>query len=579
MLEYALFGGLIFGLYYGLVGLGLNLVFGVLRIVNLAHGGFLMLGAFAAFWMYRLWAVHPGFTSLVVVVVFGVAGLGLYYVLVPRLLRSRDPEMLSIILFFGLAQIIEALTTISFGPSERSIPGSVLGHAPVHLFGQNFPSAWIVSGAASAIAVVALYLYLYHTRAGRLTRAVMIERDEALATGIDVHRVSAQAFGLGLALAAVGGVFAPFMLGSFSPAMGVEINIQSFAVIVIGSLGNPLGTILGGLIYGVSLMLMQTYFSSWAADCSVGRCGVPSFVRDALFLWVPVVLVAALAPLAYPNQLLLFNFLVFMTLAQGVNILYGFTGYLPFGYVGFFGAGAYGFSLAVMHWHWPPLAALLAGAALALSLGILLIPLLRLSGAYFAIASLAASLAAFQVVSNPNLEEITRGPYGISLSGVFNPNLSYAMGVLILAATLAVTLYLRHSSFGMALRAIRDDVVSASMAGINVVRARTLAWLISALVAGLIGGDFAWYVSVFYPETVFSSEFSIFAIVFALFGGVGTVAGPILGVIVLYGLYNTIGISTPQYFQLIYGALIMALVLFLPNGVVSLFQRRGWRVP
>jgi len=112
-----------------------------------------------------------------------------------------------------------------------------------------------------------------------------------------------------------------------------------------------------------------------------------------------------------------------------------------------------------------------------------------------------------------------------------------------------------------------------------VVRARTLAWLLSALVAGLIGGVFAWYVSVFYPDTVFSPDFSIFAIVFALFGGVATVTGPVLGVLILYGIYNAIGISTPQYFQLIYGLLIMGLVLFLPNGLASLFRRRGIDVP
>ena len=79
-----------------------------------------------------------------------------------------------------------------------------------------------------------------------------------------MHRVSAIAFGIGLALAAIAGVFAPFMLGSVTPAMGVDINIASFAVIVVGSLGNPLGTVLGGIVYGISLMFMQSYFSSWA---------------------------------------------------------------------------------------------------------------------------------------------------------------------------------------------------------------------------------------------------------------------------------------------------------------------------
>ncbi len=96
---------------------------------------------------------------------------------------------------------------------------------------------------------------------------------------------------------------------------------------------------------------------------------------------------------------------------------------------------------------------------------------------------------------------------------------------------------------------------------------------------GSIGGVDAWYISVFYPETVFDPGVSIFAIVFALFGGTATVVGPILGVAILYGIYNTIGITTPQYFQFIYGTLIMGLVMFLPNGMVSLFRRWGLNVP
>src|SRR6185437_16198223 len=261
MLTYTLFAGLLFGLYFSLVGLGLNLVFGVLRIVNLAHGDFLMLGAFLAFALCLL------------------AGLPLYYLLVPRLLGARDPEMLSIILFFGFSQVIEAITTIAFGTSERSIPGRALTSAvqwlaglfgasydpgPVTVLGQSFPLAWVASALASALAVLCIYLYLYRTRLGYLTRAVMVSREEAISTGIDVNRVSAIAFGVGIALAAIAGIFAPFMLGSITPAMGVDVTITSFAVIVIGSLGNPLGTVLGGILYGISYMFMQSYFSSWA---------------------------------------------------------------------------------------------------------------------------------------------------------------------------------------------------------------------------------------------------------------------------------------------------------------------------
>jgi branched-chain amino acid transport system permease protein len=306
---------------------------------------------------------------------------------------------------------------------------------------------------------------------------------------------------------------------------------------------------------------------------------VPKIVRHLLWILLPVVAGLAILPFVYSNQLLLFNFVVFLVLAQGVNVIYGFTGYLPFGYVGFFGAGAYGFSLVVLHLHVRPLTGLAAGAVAATLLGIILTPLLRLEGPYFALATLAASEAVVQVVSNPNLTSVTQGPYGISLSGVFAPNFAYGVAVAILGLTIGIVIYLRDSRFGLSLQAIREDAISAGMAGINVVRARMLAWLLSALIAGLIGAVYAWYISVFYPETVFDLGLSIFAIVFALFGGTATIVGPILGVSILYGLYNAVGITTPQYFQLLYGILIMALVMFLPNGIVSLFKRWGWNVP
>ncbi|MGN6286384.1 MAG: branched-chain amino acid ABC transporter permease [Afipia sp.] len=280
MLAYAIVAGILFGLYFSLVGIGLNLVFGVMRIVNLAHGDFLMLGAFVAFWLYTLTGIDPLYAVLISFVVFLAVGLVLYPLLVPRLQKSKDPEMLSIILFFGLSQVIEACVTIAFGTSERSIPSIQLGSSvfaamarvfgtdpdpgPVSVLGQSFPSPWVVSAVVSVIAIGLVYVYLYRTRLGTLTRAVMSQRDEALASGINVDRVSAAAFGIGLALAAIAGVFAPFMFGSITPAFGVDATVTSFVIVVLGSLGNPLGTAIGGIVYGVSYMLVQTYLSSWA---------------------------------------------------------------------------------------------------------------------------------------------------------------------------------------------------------------------------------------------------------------------------------------------------------------------------
>jgi len=301
-------------------------------------------------------------------------------------------------------------------------------------------------------------------------------------------------------------------------------------------------------------------------------------VKSAIAVCCVLAAAFLIAPHLYGNRSLLFSMMTFVVLAQGLNLLYGFTGYLPFGYVGFFGTGAYATSLLVLHTHVPVLGCVIIGGAGTALVALILGPLLRLSGAYFSIASLAASQILFNVVSNQDLSSITGGPYGLKIDRVYDPSASYLTMLAILLIATALSAYFRFSRFGMALRAMNQDPTSAAMAGINVVRERLIVWLVSATIAGLAGGAYAWNLSVFYPDAVFTLQISVFAIVFALFGGVGTVLGPIVGAILLYALYNAVGISAPQYFEFIYGLLIVLLVLFLPNGVMSLLTRRGVRV-
>ena len=299
------------------------------------------------------------------------------------------------------------------------------------------------------------------------------------------------------------------------------------------------------------------------------------FARDIGLVVLPLLAVFAVLPLVYDNGVLLLNFVVFLVLAQGLNLTYGFSGYLPFGYVGFFGAGAYGFSMLVTLAGVPPVPAVAGGGVAALLVGLLLTPLLRLQGAYFGLASLAASEALLHLVGNPNLQGLTGGPYGVKLPTPYAPGLTYGLALGVLAGVMGLVAWLRHSRFGLRLQAARDNPLAASMAGIDIVRGRLVVWLASALAAGLIGAVFAWRASTFFPEAVFDINFSIFAIVFTLFGGAGTLGGPVLGVLLLYGLYNAIGVSAPQYFQLTYGLLIMLLVLFFPEGLAAI--PRGWR--
>lgn len=264
LLEYALVGGILYGIFFSLIGIGLNLVFGVMRIINLAHGQFIMLGGFGAYIVSRVFGLNPLFGVPLAIVGAFVIGWPLYYAVVPRLQKSRDPEMLSFILFFGIAQIIEALTVLAFGADQRSLPGSALGSGSFGVLGQDFPDSWWVAVIVSVIAIFGLYLYFTHTKLGYATRAIMANRDEARATGINVDRVSAIAFVAGLALAGVAGVFVPYMLGSVSPDIGASLTTTSFAVIIIGSLGNPLGTVVGGLVFGLGTMLVQTFYASWS---------------------------------------------------------------------------------------------------------------------------------------------------------------------------------------------------------------------------------------------------------------------------------------------------------------------------
>src|SRR5258708_10696455 len=145
-----------------------------------------------------------------------------------------------------------------------------------------------------------------------------------------------------------------------------------------------------------------------------------------MFIVLPLLALFAVMPGVYQNHLLVFNFVIFLILAQGVNIIYGFTGYLPFGYVGFFGAGAYGFAILVMHYQAPAVVAVLAAGLVGVALGLLLTPLLRLSGAYFAIANLPASLAVVHFVAHPALLNLPPLPYGRSLTRTFHPTLAFS---------------------------------------------------------------------------------------------------------------------------------------------------------
>jgi len=273
-----------------------------------------------------------------------------------------------------------------------------------------------------------------------------------------------------------------------------------------------------------------------------------------------------------------FYLMLWITMASAFNVAAGFSGYMPFGYVAFYGVGAFTTAILVKTLGFPVLLALPFSGAAGVALGLLFAPTLRLSGIYFAIVSLAlASICRLVITNMP--EEITGGSFGLQLGRRAEPVLSFyvMMGVMLLA--LGSILWLSRSRLGKALRAVRDDAEAADMMGVDVTRARLYGWLIAAFFPALCGGIEAWYTNVVDTETAFNTLTTAKTVIYAVAGGLGTVTGPIVGSIVMVWLDELIWRQFPLLNLLILGVATVLLVLFLPRGIVGtlLRHRPQWR--
>src|SRR5579875_3102293 len=193
MVVYALISGVLIGLFYGFAALGLTLAFGVLRVVNIAHGDVIVLGSYLAYELSTQAHLNPLLAIPIAVPLAVILGMGFYRFVAPSLGRSEDPEMLSLILFFGVSQVIEALAMIGFTVNQDTLLTGPVGNGSVHLFGQTFPNYEPVAAAVAVPGALLVILYLYRSRLGLATRALMSSRADALLAGIDVARTSAVA--------------------------------------------------------------------------------------------------------------------------------------------------------------------------------------------------------------------------------------------------------------------------------------------------------------------------------------------------------------------------------------------------
>jgi branched-chain amino acid transport system permease protein len=298
-------------------------------------------------------------------------------------------------------------------------------------------------------------------------------------------------------------------------------------------------------------------------------------VRNAIWIGIVAVLTLWLAAMPHVGGSISFSFylMLWITMASAFNIISGFTGYMPFGYVAFYGIGA--FAAAILHKNLqvPIFAAIpLAGLAGVL-LSLLLARTLRLNGIYFAIVSLALGIILRLIISNLP-EEIAGGSYGINIGARSSPIQSfYAMLIVMLACLLTVT-WLARSRLGTALRAIRDDADAADAMGINVPRARLYGWILAALFPSLCGAIDAWYTNVVDPETSFNILITAKTVIYASAGGLGTLLGPLVGAIMMVWIDELFWQRFPLINLLLLGLAIIVFIQFMPRGVIGTLLQR-----
>ncbi|TPN57350.1 MULTISPECIES: branched-chain amino acid ABC transporter permease [unclassified Mesorhizobium] len=272
------------------------------------------------------------------------------------------------------------------------------------------------------------------------------------------------------------------------------------------------------------------------------------------------------------------NALLLAVLAQGWNIIGGYAGYASFGNSVFYGLGSYGVAIAMVQWELPFGAGLVFGVAMAIVFAFLLgLPVLRLKGHYFAIATLALAQVMIAIVSNVDLAGQN---IGLVLPPLNNDPLFYelALGLLVLA-TLTVY-WLTISRFGFGLLAIRENEEAAAAMGVNTTLYKVLAFALSGVFCAVAGGIHAYWITFLDPESAFDISLNVKMIIMAVFGGPGTVLGPVVGALGLSVVSEVLSSEVTSLASLFFGLVVVAAVVLMPRGLADVarrFRKSGWR--
>ena len=594
-----------------LVAVGLSLIFGVTRIVNLAHGSLYMLGTYIAYTLATRFGGPLGFWGGIVLtaVIVGLLGAVIEILLLRRIYRA--PELFQLLATFALVLVFNDMALWLWGPEDLLGPRAPGLTGSVELLGRRMPTYDIFLAIVGPVVLLLLHLALAKTRFGRLIRAATQDREMVGALGVNQAWLFTGVFALGAMLAGFGGAL---QIAREPATLATDLLVigDAFVVVVVGGMGSISGAYLAAVLiaevkalcialgvvtigdfsFNFSKMTLVAEFLVMAIVLIVRPYGLlgreQSLVRSvaepetpmrpaspALKVGAVVLLVVlVLLPLMVVNSpytlVLGTDVLIAILFATSLHFIMGPGGMHSFGHAAYFGLGAYGAALAVKWLAAPMGLALLAAPAVAL-LGALLFGwfAVRLSGVYLAMLTLAFAQIIWAGVFQ--WEDVTggsNGMVGIWPSAPFDDRAPFYW--LALTVTVAGVLLLRRilfAPFGYAMRAGRDSALRAEAIGINVKQVHWLAFAIAGTVCGVAGGLFAFAKGSISPEAIGITR-SIDGLVMVLLGGVQTLTGPIVGASAFAVLHDTIMRQT-DYWRALMGAVILLLVLAFPGGIVG----------
>jgi len=276
--------GILMGSIYGLTALGLTIIFGVLKVINFAHGSLLMVGMYVAYWTVTLSGMHPYLALVIVIPAMFLFGYLLQDIVIKPIFKAekdvREPVTV-IIVTTGIWYILDNLALLIFGPQYRSIQDNPLRGKMFEL-GEMLISAPKFWGFVIAIATAAtVYYFFQYTRLGRAIRATSLDRDAASLAGINQYKIYNIAFGIGTAVSGIAAITLIPFYNTF-PTVGVSFDIKGFIIVVLGGLGSIGGAIVGGIIVGlIESVGPQFMTATWTEAIVYGLFLLVLFVKPS----------------------------------------------------------------------------------------------------------------------------------------------------------------------------------------------------------------------------------------------------------------------------------------------------------